>query len=46
MPFIEVDSYGRHLDLGQGADHEFSFGRAEFELPLRYLSGHVEQAVG
>lgn len=29
-------------DLGEGEDHEFNFGYAESELPLRQLSGDIE----
>lgn len=42
VPFIEVGSRGGQSKLDEGEDQEFSFGHAEFELPLRHLSGDME----
>lgn len=30
------------LYLNEGEDHEFNFGCAEFELPLRHISGDIQ----
>lgn len=42
VSFMEGGSCGRRPDLGEGEGHEFSLRCAEFEWPLRHLSGDIE----